>query len=768
MNSYRATAPDKIIYQYDASEPPLLKLPLPRTHEIVEKLKADEGAIFKSAAWFDGRALMYATEKFDLGAENSKEFQVAMPHRSGTKPPKVYKVTITKVGAECNPETLQQFMQGKYAQDETIQMAEMAMNIAFRMIPYRKYICNKRSFFSPEGRKPIGGGLEVWRGFFQSVRPSIGGLLVNLDVSTTVFFKPGPFIGMCLEFLGYNNDMAFLDPKKKCVPQIRARIQKFASKVKLVTKYGNRERFYRFERFTVESANDYKFEYTDPTTGRKSRISVAEYYRKLNVPLRHPTLVCVKVGDDAAIPIELFDVVPGQFARIEINPDQTRHVVEFSTMRPEARFDEIKRGYDILSYGQSDSIRQLGMTVDTTPIEVDARVLPPPIVKCGGVRQDTVRIANGAWNMLERKYAKPAKIQGFIIAIFERDRFFNEHAVTDMVTKFIKAANDFGVVVEDKSPVYKWITTRPQSEKEYADVLKGLGREYVTRKARETKNPKHPGPSLLLAILPPNSADVYNGVKRFGDVTMGIPNQCLLSKKCNNANHQYWANVMLKVNVKLGGINFYPQLADTLMDNAHPTIVMGADAIHPPPGTVGRPSVTAVVSSLDVKLAKYVANSSVQEGRQEMIADLRTMCKEHLENWKLYQTSVERQTKPPEKLFMFRDGVSEGEFKIVLEKELKEIKAACKDVGYSPKITFVVVGKRHHHRGKPKDARDGDRSGNVPAGTTIDTQIVHPLEFDYYQYTHGGLLGTSRPAHYTENMMGVNRMQVFGLEWREE
>ena len=44
---------------------------------------------------------------------------------------------------------------------------------------------------------------------------------------------------------------------------------------------------------------------------------------------------------------------------------------------------------------------------------------------------------------------------------------------------------------------------------------------------------------------------------------------------------------------------------------------------------------------------------------------------------------------------------------------------------------------------------DADRSGNCPAGTTIDAGLGHPTEFDYYQMTHGGLIGTSRPAHYS-------------------
>ena len=69
-------------------------------------------------------------------------------------------------------------------------------------------------------------------------------------------------------------------------------------------------------------------------------------------------------------------------------------------------------------------------------------------------------------------------------------------------------------------------------------------------------------------------------------------------------------------------------------------------------------------------------------------------------------------------------------------------------MGLAPKITFVVVGKRHHVRFFPKSERDGDRSGNCPAGTVVDRDVVNPVEFDYYLQSHGGLLGTSRPSHY--------------------
>lgn len=81
--------------------------------------------------------------------------------------------------------------------------------------------------------------------------------------------------------------------------------------------------------------------------------------------------------------------------------------------------------------------------------------------------------------------------------------------------------------------------------------------------------------------------------------------------------------------------------------------------------------------------------------------------------------------------------------------ELPRIRAACVELKIRPKITIIVVGKRHHIRFNTIDPRDADRSGNCPAGMVVDRDIAHPSEFDWYLLSHGGLLGTSRPSHYS-------------------
>jgi eukaryotic translation initiation factor 2C len=103
------------------------------------------------------------------------------------------------------------------------------------------------------------------------------------------------------------------------------------------------------------------------------------------------------------------------------------------------------------------------------------------------------------------------------------------------------------------------------------------------------------------------------------------------------------------------------------------------------------------------------------------------------------------------RLIFYRDGVSESQFKHVLELELPMIKEACEEFGVNPKVTLIIVGKRHHIQFFPRQdlPNQFDRSKNCFAGTVVDRNVTHPTDHDFYLLSHAGILGTSRPAHYS-------------------
>lgn len=77
----------------------------------------------------------------------------------------------------------------------------------------------------------------------------------------------------------------------------------------------------------------------------------------------------------------------------------------------------------------------------------------------------------------------------------------------------------------------------------------------------------------------------------------------------------------------------------------------------------------------------------------------------------------------PVKVLFYRDGVSDGQFGEVVMTEVKALKRAFERCNFNivPRLTFLIVSKRHHIRFFPKNSRESDRSGNVMAGTVVDT-----------------------------------------------
>lgn len=112
----------------------------------------------------------------------------------------------------------------------------------------------------------------------------------------------------------------------------------------------------------------------------------------------------------------------------------------------------------------------------------------------------------------------------------------------------------------------------------------------------------------------------------------------------------------------------------------------------------------------------------------------------------------------PEKLLYYRDGVSEGQFQELLDKEITAMQAACHGAcqggTYKPKIVVVVVQKRHHTRFFPLPSQPGKRGigvgkyNNVPPGTIVDKEIVHPNETHFYLVSHQSIQGVARPTKY--------------------
>ena len=94
----------------------------------------------------------------------------------------------------------------------------------------------------------------------------------------------------------------------------------------------------------------------------------------------------------------------------------------------------------------------------------------------------------------------------------------------------------------------------------------------------------------------------------------------------------------------------------------------------------------------------------------------------------------------PERVILFRDGVSEGQFHLVLETELPQIQEAFRRVYESaqnkgakkPQLMICICGKRHHARFYPTNSANATKNGNTKPGTIVDKGIGDVYRFDFY------------------------------------
>jgi eukaryotic translation initiation factor 2C len=281
-------------------------------------------------------------------------------------------------------------------------------------------------------------------------------------------------------------------------------------------------------------------------------------------------------------------------------------------------------------------------------------------------------------------------------------------------------------------------------------------------------------PLDLVLVIFSGTSSAYKVIKTCGDLLYGVATQGVEEKNVFKSQDQTVSNILLKINNKLGGVNFALSRMNRIF-TMHlqdlyngPLMIFGADVTHPSPGDKQLDSIVGVVGSLDSDCCNYAARLFVQRSptgqAYEMIHDLDKMFKSLLQSF----FNVHKQF--PKKIVFYRDGVSEGQFQLVLRHEINRIRAACQSIssGYEPAITFVVVQKRHHTRFFPVNQQDKKgKSENIPPGTVVDRDLVSKYMFDFFLCSHSGIQGTSRPCRYfvlhDDNNFTMNQIQVLSF-----
>lgn len=756
-NHFLVAVADRDLNHYDVSISPEVaskKVCRDIMNQLVETFK--DSHLGKRKLAYDGRKSCYTAGALPF---TSKDFVVELLDKDGqpNRRERKFKVSI-KFASKPDLHHLQQFIQGRQLDcpQETIQF----FDVVLREKPSKSCTVVGRSFFSPQlgDVGELGNGLMYWKGFYQSLRPTQMGLSLNIDMSARAFYEPI----LVVEFVGkyINKDLT-----RPLSDQDRIKVKKALKNVRVEVRHQGIRR-HKISNITNQTTQQLTFQ---DDTGAK--ISVVQYFqRKYNIVLQCPFLPAVQAGSDTKpiyLPMELCRIVEGQRFSRKLNERQVTALLKATCQRPEDRERSITKMVGYNNYNQDDLVNnEFGIQVRQELTSIEARVLPPPMLKYHeSGKNSRVTPSVGQWNMIDKKMVNGGKVEFWACINFSRNMNVGQFCA-DLIDMCCSKGMEC-----NRQPLVPIRSVRP------GPIEKALFDFEAETSARLNKTGKH---LQLLIVILPDVTGSYGTIKRVCETELGIVSQCCQPKNVARCNKQYLENVSLKINVKVGGRNSVLEQALTrklpyLSDR--PTIVFGADVTHPSPGDDSRPSIAAVVASMDwPEVTKYRGLVSAQAHREEIIQDLYNtkadpnrgqvsggMIRELLVSF--YKSTRQK----PHRIIFYRDGVSEGQFSQVLLHEMDAIRKACISIeeNYMPRVTFVVVQKRHHTRLFPANHRDRsstDRSGNILPGTVVDTKICHPNEFDFYLCSHAGIQGTSRPTHYhvlyDENSFTADGLQM--------
>jgi eukaryotic translation initiation factor 2C len=754
-NHFKVSMPGGVIQHYSIDIQPD-KCPRKVNREIVNTMIESFAKIFmKVRPVYDGKKSMYTREPLPIGRDRL-ELDVVMPGDSSLD--RKFKVALKWVSA-VSLAKLEEAMLGRV---RTVPIeAVQAMDVILRHLPSMRYTPVGRSFFSSpaanltqhgagaggpyhQGDSKLGGGREVWFGFHQSVRPSQWMMMLNIDVSATAFYRKMPVIDFIAEVLEL--PVQALSDRRTLSDAQRVKFTKEIRGLKIeITHCGNMRRKYRVCNVTRRPAQTQTFP-LQLDSGQTIECTVAKYFfDKYRIQLKYPHLPCLQVGQEQKhtyLPPEVCEIVSGQRCIKKLTDTQTSTMIKATARSAPEREREISNLVRRAEFTNDPFAHEFGISITSNMTEVKGRVLNAPKLLYGGRTKATALPNQGVWDMRGKQFHTGIEVKIWAIACFAQQQHVKENDLRNFTSQLQRISSDAGMPILGQPCFCKYAVGVDQVE----PMFKYLKQNFQ-------------GLQLVCVVLP-GKTPVYAEVKRVGDTVLGIATQCVQAKNVIKTTPQTLSNLCLKMNVKLGGVNsiLLPTVRPRIFNE--PVIFLGADITHPPAGDSRKPSIAAVVGSMDAHPSRYAATVRVQQHRHEIISDLTYMVRELL-------IQFYRNTRfKPTRIVLYRDGVSEGQFINVLQHELRAMREACMmlERGYQPGITFIAVQKRHHTRLFAVDKKDQvGKAFNIPPGTTVDVGITHPTEFDFYLCSHAGIQGTSRPSHYhvlwDDNSLSADELQ---------
>ena len=181
---------------------------------------------------------------------------------------------------------------------------------------------------------------------------------------------------------------------------------------------------------------------------------------------------------------------------------------------------------------QNAVLNDFGVLIGQNMAVVQARVLPTPVITQGSKSFPVSTQHGQSWQSDRDRLEEAKPLQNWILV------WLGARKDARFVGDLKKTGGTLGMRIDDP---WSELDLNPRN------VMKNL-KEHIP-------NIKKPELQLIFFIV--MDEHLYKAIKQMGDVELGVRSQVIQGR---NANERCMANILRKVNVKLGGVNHVPKL----------------------------------------------------------------------------------------------------------------------------------------------------------------------------------------------------------------
>ncbi|KAM4037637.1 piwi-like protein 2 [Anomaloglossus baeobatrachus] len=601
----------------------------------------------------------------------------------------------------------------------TIQMTKILEPSSDLCIPFYNVVIRRvmkildmklvgRNFYDPTSATVLQQHrLQVWPGYAASIRRTDGGLFLLADITHKIIRNDS--VLDIMHFLYQQNRDGFQDEVTK---QLVGSI--------VITRYNNRT--YRIDDIEWNKSPNDVFTMSDGTN-----ISFVDYYSKnYGITVKEvdqPLLVHrPKERKDARTKMPGMVLLLPELSYMTGIPDKMRK--DFRAMKeltnqihlsPKQHYVSLLKLVKRIQNNEDSQVelQRWGLQIDSDIHLTTGRILPMEKINLRNYSFPPGEDLN--WT---REVTREASISAVALeywaVIYPKRAFTPMKELSGMLEKI---AGPIGMRVNPPNT----IELRDDRVETYARTIRSL----VEGEAKV---------QLIVCIISGTRDDLYGAIKKLCCVQTPVPSQVVNSRTISNPAklRSIAQKILLQINCKLGGELWG---VDIPLKNL---MVIGIDVYHDP--TRGLRSVTGFVASMNNCLTRWYSRVVFQLPQQEIMDGLKLCLVGALQKFHEVNHIL------PEKIVVYRDGVSDGQLSMVQNYEIPQLQTCFSTFeNYSPRMVVFVVQKRISTN--MYCSNSGEFITPAP-GTVLDHTVTSREWVDFFLLSHHVRQGCGIPTHY--------------------